>query len=541
MTIAASATSQAPAHPAAGRWTQVGAPLRAGPVSTGLRTTCVAAIVVGVVAALRFFALRGSLWEDELIAITHANQPLPSFFVELLRNDIHPPLYFLQLDAWLALGANSDRWALANSLLWAAISIATVFFVARALNGARAAWIATALFAVLPSTVWSAGTLRMYAAIPACILLVYFANRRWFDARAGAWLLAVFAAEVLLAYVHAVEFYFVAFAALAAFAEAVGNRRMRVPSLRFSQSVRMWLIVQVLVGLCVLPLAGSALLRGSDAAAPDTARTMLTVGGALVAGWKTSGIGWLRAVGTVIFVALVGCGIAARDSRVRTVVMPVGALLAAMLISLFFKPIFKQPVFAANLLPFVVLGAGVAADRFDGARILVMACLALLAAAAVPLVPLLAQGEAYAAAAHSVRERARPGDVVVVPNVSVFWGVVRYAIGPSWGQPLSILPPPNPEWERLNERIAKTLGPDAPRRLGLVPERDFVDADGVRYVLGQNVAAETAAAGHVWLVTRERYQADVRLGPQFAPSEVVGPETFGNGELLVRRFDRVPS
>ena len=54
------------------------------------------------------------------------------------------------------------------------------------------------------------------------------------------------------------------------------------------------MIVQVAVGLCVLPLAASALLRGSDAAAPDSAGAMLTVGGALVAGWKTSGIGWLR-------------------------------------------------------------------------------------------------------------------------------------------------------------------------------------------------------------------------------------------------------
>ena len=41
----------------------------------------------------------------------------------------------------------------------------------------------------------------------------------------------------------------------------------------------------------------------------------------------------------------------------RTLVIPLGALLTAVLVSLYFKPIFKQPVFAANLLPFLVLGA----------------------------------------------------------------------------------------------------------------------------------------------------------------------------------------
>ena len=60
---------------------------------------CVFGIAMGCVGALYFCSRRGSLWEDEIIAITHANQSLPAFFIEILRNDIHPPFYFLQVQA----------------------------------------------------------------------------------------------------------------------------------------------------------------------------------------------------------------------------------------------------------------------------------------------------------------------------------------------------------------------------------------------------------------------------------------------------------
>lgn len=507
-------------------------------MSTTLWAICGIAIVVGIAAALRFYLLRGSLWEDELIAITHANQPLPLFFIEVLRNDIHPPLYFLQLAGWQALGTHSDAWVLANSLAWAAVSLVTMFFVARRLHGVRAAWIATALFAVLPNFVWSAGTLRMYAALPACVLFAYYANRRWFDTRSPFWLGTAVIADVLLAYIHAVEFFFVAFIVFGALVEAGAAGRLQLPSVRFVRSMRMWLIAQIVFGCCVLPLAASALVRGSDASAPGSTIAMLTVVGGLVAGWKTSGLPWVCMAGFVIFVLLVGAGLSARASRWRTLAIPIAALAVAMVIAIVVKPIFKQPVFAANLLPFIVLGAAAAAGRSRPALAVVASCIVVLAVAAFPLAARQAQAEAYAAAARSVYDRAVPGDVVVVPNVSVFWGIARYAIGPQWGRPLEIMPPPNEQWARLNERIARSLGPDAPKELGLVPASDFVDSQGVRYVLGDDAVALTANARHVWVVTRDRYQVDVKVDPRLRPSEVVPTDTFGDGELVVRRLDR---
>ena len=508
-------------------------------ISAGLRLFCVVAIVVGIAAALYFYGHRTSLWEDELIAVTHANQPLPLFFIEILRNDLHPPLYFLQLDGWLALGSDSDRWVLANSLAWAAISLVAVFFVTRAVHGPRAAWLATTLFAVLPNFIWSAGTLRMYAALPACVLFAYYANRHWFETRRARWLLFALLTEVVLAYTHAVEFFFVAFIVFGALVEAGVAGRLRRSTARFVESLPMWLLVQIVFGVLVLPLAMSALVRGSDASAPDSIVAMLTVGGSLFAGWKTSSIVWVRVGGSILFLVLVAAALVDRGSRARTLAIPLAALAVALIVGLVVKPIFKQPVFAANLLPFIVLGA-VAASRSRAGTVVIATCIVVLAVVAFPLALRQAQPEGYADAARWVRDRAKPGDVVVVPNVSVFWGVMRYAVGPDWGRPLAVMPTPNAEWARLNDKLARLFGPDVPKRLGLVPERNDVVRDGVRYVLGSDAVAETRDAAHVWLVKRERYKTDIQVDPRFRPAELA-PATFGDGELRIERLDAARS
>jgi mannosyltransferase len=487
-------------------------------------------IAIGAIAALTVFFARGSLWEDEIIAITHTNQALPLFFMETSRNDMHPPLYFLQLDGWLALRTNTDHWALANSLAWAALSLAAMFFVARRVHGVRAAWIATALFAVMPSLIWSASTLRMYAALPGLALLAYFVNRRWFETRRNAWLVACIVAEVALAYMHAVEFFFVAFFVAGALAESWTRGDRWVPPFR-------WILVQALFVVAILPLAGSALFRESDASAPGTLYDLLLAGGAVVAGWKTSSIPALRLGGAVVFAVLAIAGIANRDSRARTLVIPIGAIVVAGLLGMFLKPIFKQPVFAANLIPFLVLGAAAAAARARPAAIGVGLCMAVLAVGALPVASLQRQGEAYEPAARDVQALARPGDVVVVPSVSVYWGIARYAIGPAWGQPLAIMPALNPSWSRLVGRIRERIGPEATSRLGLVPVTNEVDHAGIAYVIGSDASAATANAAHVWVVTRDRYTSDVDLDSHFAPSREFAPRSYGD-ELKVARFDR---
>ena len=109
----------------------------------------------------------------------------------------------------------------------------------------------------------------------------------------------------------------------------------------------------------MLPLMGSAVVRGSDAGAPSSGLAILLEPGALVAGWGPSSILSLRIAG--LFLVCVRAGLAMKEpaSRLRTLIVPIGALGLAIAVSMLAKPMLKVPVFAANLLPFLALGAGV--------------------------------------------------------------------------------------------------------------------------------------------------------------------------------------
>ena len=499
---------------------------------------CVFGIAMGCVGALYFWSGRGSLWEDEIIAITHANQPLPAFFAEVLRNDIHPPFYFLQLDAWLAIGANNDRWALTNSLVWALISLFTIFSVARSAHGRRAAWFATAIFAVLPSFAWSAGTLRMYALIPALVLLAYHANRRWLATGLGGWLAAAFALEIVLVCTHAIEFYFVAFIAFCVLIEAAAEHGGGVRGLLATRGVKLWWIAQCAVAVIIVLIAASALLRGSDASAPESFRDLIAAPGTLVAGWKFSSYAFARIAGLVIFAILIVAGLAEGSSRARTLIIPLGALMLAMVVGVLLKPMIKQPVFAANLLPFLALGAGAgAALGKPSIRLAVIVCIVSMAIFAVPIAREQAQGEAFEPAARYLTERVRPGDVVVIPNVSVYWGILRYAVGSDWGRPLETMSEPNAQWRGLFAKIDKTFGATTANRLGLRPKTNLVESRGVRYMIGQDARRETANASRVWIVKRDRYEVNVLIDAKFETPIGTSPGLFGDGELSVHLFE----
>lgn len=503
------------------------------------RIVCIATITLGLLVSLFYWWNRQGLWEDEIIAITHANQPFPLFFIEVLRNDVHPPVYFLQLKLWQQLGFHSDQAILANSLVWAAISLCALFYMARAVYGAKAAWYAAAIYAVFPIFAFSAANLRMYAMVPAMAVLVWYANHRWFGTARNKWLAIAILTEVVLAYMHAIEFYFVAFFVMAAFAEALFQRRAgdSSPAVKSTAAIAKWLGWQAVVVVLMLPLMGSAVVRGSDAGAPASGLAILLEPGALVAGWGPSSILFLRITGLVIFCVLAALAMKEPSVRLRTLIIPIGALGVAIAVSMLAKPMLKVPVFAANLLPFLALGAGVgvAIHAKPWARNAVYGCLALLCAAAAPLVVYQLKPGGYQETAQYLMAKVQPGDVVIVPNVSVYWGVLRYAVGPNWGKPLEVMPlEPNPQWASLTAK----LGLEVTDRLGLRPETDTVAHNGVRYAVGQDARQATAQAKRVWVVHRDGYRVDVELGGPFMRHSMV---RAGSSDLVISRFDSGPS
>lgn len=472
----------------------------------------------GVLLAMACFgvfeawSLRSSLWEDELIAITHGLQPAWSLPIEVLRNDIHPFLYFLLLKGWTAFNRGSDQWALASSIVCLLFSTFVLYKTVARYHGTTAALWSVAVLCSLPYFPWAASNLRMYALMPATALLCWVANRSMLGE--GSWKSAAFMLFVQLAhaYTHAIGFFFCAFIALAAL---IDDYRATP-----RQNFQRWLIVQFVFALAVLPVLGNSLVRGTERLAAPDLTGMLAYPVQLIWAWDWQLAGPLAFIAGAAYWVLVLLGVAHVRSRISTAVMCIGVLLACITFGMLGKPMFKAPVYMANILPFMAMGVGAGVSRATslavrlgvGAIVVAMACWSMWSAR----VPHLEEN--YKPAALYVKQHAKPGDVVVVPHYSVFWGVARYAVAPEWGAPLEVMPlNPNAAWARL---LAK-LGPVWTQRLGLVPKTDYLLSNGVRYVTGVNATGHTERPVNVWIIDRMNYDETVELATPVKVQEVV--------------------
>jgi uncharacterized membrane protein len=494
------------------------------------------AILVGLAAMVIYFAMRGSLWEDELIALTHTFQPLPTFFVEILRNDIHPFFYFLVLKGWMLLSPGSSSWALANSFAATLLSAVVVYRVGRAISGTSAALWATAIFVLLPTTVWGAANLRMYGLMPAMLVGVWYLNVRFLQHPSRWGGVALVLLGICTAYVHAIAFIFVFFIVV-----AVAIEQFKAVS---RTTFRNWFLLQVVAGMAMLPLPGIALMRGTEPLPASSWDSLLMILGQTVAG---NGGGPYRGIlmwaGLVVFLSLLYFALQSKRWRVPVLVIPVGVLMAVYIIGFLGKPIFKSPPFSAALLPFLALGAGAGiAQIMTLPRRLPAAFAATfivaLAAVTIPWSGKLLSFGSYEAAAAEVKKNAVAGDVVIIPHLSVYWGVLFFAEGADWGLPLEVRAPDNPQWRKVTDK----LGPELAATLSLLPKTQFVEFNGIRYCIGTDVVACASGARRAWVVDRRSYNNGVEFGHPMAPrksvyiNELVVTE-LASSEQGQKRFD----
>jgi len=148
------------------------------PVDRWLTVMVVLAVVAGTVA--RFWP-RSDLWLDEALSVNIARLPIGDIG-EALRRDGHPPLYYLLLHVWTALGGTGDWWVRALSGLISLVGYPLVYLagtrVARrhgtdGLGQRRLGLIALAVYAVLPFGVRYGAETRMYSLLMVLVLAGY--------------------------------------------------------------------------------------------------------------------------------------------------------------------------------------------------------------------------------------------------------------------------------------------------------------------------------------------------------------------------------
>ncbi len=118
------------------------------------------------------------LWGDEGWSIYFVVQPLGQLLA-LTAADIHPPLYYLLLKAWLALTGLGPETARLFSVAAGTLLIPTTAALGRQLLGRRAAPLAAAVTALAPPAVYYAQEVRMYGLVTLLGVLSSYFLSRW--------------------------------------------------------------------------------------------------------------------------------------------------------------------------------------------------------------------------------------------------------------------------------------------------------------------------------------------------------------------------
>jgi len=152
--------------------------------------------------AVRLWGLTDScLWFDELFSVhaaEHAWNSLP-WFVAL--DLIHPPLFYILLKLWIAIGGESLLWLRLFPVLFSVIALIPFLLLCRELRFPT--WttaFALFLFAVSGSMIRSAQFVRMYSLLICISLFSIWLFARYFNRGVGLVLLAL--VNIILVYTH---------------------------------------------------------------------------------------------------------------------------------------------------------------------------------------------------------------------------------------------------------------------------------------------------------------------------------------------------
>ena len=132
-----------------------------GFASWGLVVVALGVTVVGVV--LRFVA-PSPLWLDEALSVNIASLPVGEI-PEALRQDGHPPAFYVLLHHWMEVFGSSDASARSLSGVWGLLFLPLMWVAGRRLGGPRVAWCALALAASSPYAIRYATEVRMYSMV----------------------------------------------------------------------------------------------------------------------------------------------------------------------------------------------------------------------------------------------------------------------------------------------------------------------------------------------------------------------------------------
>ena len=399
-----------------------------------------------VALALRVHRLAEPLMRwDEGWSVAHASRSWPEI-VQIASWEVHPPLFYLLLKPWLALGRNVFLVRFFPVLV-SLLAVPLMFRAATCWMGRRRlAWLAAGLTAVAPAFVYYAQVTRMYPLVVVWLLLATWALLRWLG-KGGKWTLVGFTAASLAALY---TFYYTAWALVGLYGYGLLAARRNRKGLLAAGAVTLGLY------LPWLAYAGAGMLQRMAQAAPAETIMPVTPWGLLASTWAAltfdfgSG-GWAA---LMVLAVLIAALLARRPDREESsrLLMPALTLLTTtggvVLASgaYFFAPRLLTPA-----VPFLVLLVAWALDWLGrrGKGFLAAGLAGLLvafwptASRFVYEKSLEVSGSFDPHEYHAVlSERAQPGDFVFFNELALagWYEMDRVPADPAWGYTLRWTP-----------------------------------------------------------------------------------------------------
>jgi hypothetical protein len=120
-------------------------------------------IIILVGSFLRSLALgTKGMWLDETFSVWLANHSIPEMLQWIVRIDQHPPLYYLLLHYWVALGGDTPYHVRFLSLIFGTGTIPIIYLIGKRISGAVMGLAAALLLALSPFNIYYAQETRMY-------------------------------------------------------------------------------------------------------------------------------------------------------------------------------------------------------------------------------------------------------------------------------------------------------------------------------------------------------------------------------------------
>jgi hypothetical protein len=416
--------------------------------------------------ALRVHRLAEPLMRwDEGWSVAHASRSW-SEIVQIASWELHPPLFYLLLKPWLALGRNVFLVRFFPVLV-SLLAVPLIFRAAMCWMGRRRlAWLAAGLTAVAPAFVYYAQVTRMYSLVVLWLLLAAWALLYWLD-RGGKWALVGLAAASLAALY---TFYYSAWALAGLYG----------CGLVLARRGRKWLVVAGAVTLVLylpwLAYAGVGMLQRMVQTAPSVTVMPVTVWGLLTSTWTALtfdfGSGGLAAL---IVLAVLLAALLVRWPGRRTVsrlMIPVLTLLTTIGgVLLGSGAYFFAPRLLTPAVPFLVLLVAWALDWLGShVKGFLILGLAGLLVAFWPTSTRFVYEKSLEVSGpfdpHEYRavlgERARPGDFVFFNELAPagWYDMDRTSKDPAWGYALRWTPIVEP-MERIRPRVERAASDHA--------------------------------------------------------------------------------